>query len=233
MGRRSLKYEAYGILILLIIVFGFLFLLCQGLLYILNLIINAIEQCKNFIITAWNNPDTKKFVILSIIVIIVFIVLIIFGIYYLRKKLLQKKQEKIRKAEEERRIKEAERLKKEYQHGYRDDMTGYEYETYCADLFNYCGWKAETTPKSGDFGADVIATKGNIKIVVQCKKWKGSVGFDAVKEVFTAKTINKADYAIVITNSRFSKAAKKAANDTGVILVRHPDLKETLERLFY
>lgn len=113
----------------------------------------------------------------------------------------------------------------------RDDMTGYEYEQYCADLFKYFSWDAKATRKSGDFGADVIATKNGIKIVAQCKKWKGSVGFDAVKEVFTAKTINKADHALVITNIHFLDAARKGAKDTGVILVRHTDLKECLEKV--
>ncbi len=155
-----------------------------------------------------------------------------------KEEFVKRMQEGKRRAAEERKKAaeraiqlEKERLEREYRNGYRDDMTGYEYEKYCADLFTYFGWNARTTKKSGDYGADVIATKDGIKIVAQCKKWKGSVGFDAVKEVFTAKTINKADYAIVITNSHFSKAAKQGAKDTGVILIRHPELEDLLENL--
>ena len=135
------------------------------------------------------------------------------------------------KAHEHQLKQEQEKLKKQYQYGYRDNMTGYEYEQYCANLFRCYGWEAEVTPKSGDFGVDVIAKKNDIKIVVQCKKWNGSVGFNAVKEVFTGKTINKADYAIVITNSNFSQAAKKGAKDTGVILIKHSELEDCLNGL--
>ncbi len=140
-------------------------------------------------------------------------------------------KERIKRKREEWEKKEKERLEKEYQYGYRDDMNGYEYETYCADLFKYFSWDAKTTKKSGDFGADVIAEKNGIKIVAQCKKWNGKVGYSAVKEIFTAKEINKADYALVITNSDFTKSAYKGAQKTDVILTRHAELKSCLEEI--
>lgn len=143
----------------------------------------------------------------------------------------KRRREQLLKEKLEAEQREKERLEKEYQHGYRDDMDGYEYEKYCTDLFKYFSWDAKTTPKSGDFGADVIAKKDGIKIVAQCKKYKENVGYNAVKEVFTAKTINNADYAIVITNSDYTRSAKIGANETGVILIRHPDLEETLNTI--
>ncbi len=256
--RRSSKSDAY--LMLIIIFIGIIVAILKGIGYIINSIIEAVNNLKIKVSIAWSNPETKKTIIMIICLVVVSIILIILAIHFWREKLLKEELEKIRiqneerikreeeyakqeeilrkeylkkiekaKREEERR--ERERLEKEYQHGYRDDMTGYEYEAYCTDLFKYFSWKAETTKKSGDFGADVIAKKDGIKIVAQCKKWKGSVGFDAVKEVFTAKTINKADYALVITNSHFSEAAKKGAKDTGVILIRHPELEDTLKGL--
>lgn len=154
--------------------------------------------------------------------------------YYTRKNLEDsriKREEEKRKLVEERARKEEERLKKEYQHGYRNDMDGYQYESYCADLFKYFGWDAKSTKKSGDFGIDIIAKKNNITIVAQCKHYSGAVGFDAVKEVVTGKTIIKADYAIVITNSTYTPNAKKGAKETGVILLRHPDLENWLKTI--
>ncbi len=152
---------------------------------------------------------------------------------------LQRLIEEKRKLEEERaleriRIREEEerkRLEKEYQCGYKDDMTGYEYEQYCADLFNYFSWNAETTKKSGDCGGDVVAKKEGIKIIAQCKHYKGKVGIDAVKEVYLSKTIYGADYAIVITNSDYTRQAKKAAKDAEVVLLRHPDLEDWLKTI--
>ena len=221
---------------------------------------NLFSFCKERLINLWEEPDTRKKLIIISALIILFIILLIVLLIKHHKKIKKEKEEFYKKLEAEDRIRqeairqeeqriayqkilekqrrkeeaearEADRLRREYLCGYREDMTGYEYEKYCADLFKYFSWDAKTTKKSGDFGADVIATKDGIKIVAQCKKWKGSVGFDAVKEVFTAKTINKADYALVITNSHFSDAARKGANDTGVILIRHADLENCLKKL--
>lgn len=147
----------------------------------------------------------------------------------------EKRLAAIKKEKERQKVIEAERLRleREYQYGYRDDMTGFEYEEYCADLFRCFNWKTEVTKKSGDFGVDVIAKKKGITIVAQCKKYtKQKVGFDAVKEAFTAKALNNADFAIVITNSEFAKSAIKGAEGTHVKLLRHPDLGDWLIKLF-
>ena len=110
-------------------------------------------------------------------------------------------------------------------------MTGYEYERYCTDLFKYFNWNAETTKQSGDYGGDIIAKKNGIKIVAQCKKWNNSVGLAAVQEVGFAQKYYKADYAIVITNNKFSKAAKEGAKKNDVILLRHPELENWLKTI--
>ena len=63
------------------------------------------------------------------------------------------------------------------------------------------------------------------------QKWKGKVGFDAVKEVSFSKKFYNADYAIVITNSYYTNQARTAAENAGVILLRHPDLEEWLKTI--
>ena len=242
--RRSSKYDFYAYLIIIaiaVIVFilrGIYYLICE----LINVINEQIINYRNSLIYLWSIPAQRIKIIIIFSAIIISLILLTIILIKHHKKVQKEKAEFYKKLEEEERrrqeairqaaeARERERLRKEYQYGYRDDMTGYEYEKYCADLFKYFNWNAVATKKSGDFGADVIATKDGIKIVAQCKKWKGSVGFDAVKEVFTAKTINKADYALVITNSHFSVAARKGAKDTGVILVRHADLEDCLNNL--
>ncbi|MBO4856961.1 MAG: restriction endonuclease [Treponema sp.] len=260
MGRRKkiTKNDIYGYGILIIV--GAIVALGYGIIQFLSLVGETIQTFIDFLISLWKEPETRMPLIYVSAGCLVLLIIIITLIVKHCKKIKKEKEEFYKKLDEEDRIRrekarlealrrveeerraderrkkeaeerERERLRKEYQHGYRDDMTGYEYEQYCADLFKYFNWNAKATKKSGDFGADVIATKDGIKIVVQCKKWKGSVGFEAVKEVFTAKTINKADYAIVITNSHFSQAAKQGAKDTGVILIRHPELEDCLKNL--
>ncbi|MGB4660606.1 MAG: restriction endonuclease [Mobilitalea sp.] len=49
-----------------------------------------------------------------------------------------------------------------------DGMEGTDFEIYVRDLYIKLGYKAKTTPIH-DFGADVIATKDNVKYCIQAK----------------------------------------------------------------
>ncbi|AFN57461.1 restriction system protein [Zymomonas mobilis] len=110
-------------------------------------------------------------------------------------------------------------------------MDPFDYEQYCALLLKNNGWNAQATQKSGDQGADVIAIKSGIRIVVQCKLYTKSVGNSAVQQVHTAKTFQDAQAAIVVTNSTFSKPARQAAATTGVYLIHHAQLVDTANEI--
>lgn len=75
---------------------------------------------------------------------------------------------------------------------------GVEYEDECIGLFRESGWTALETPKSGDAGADIIATKRGLKVAVQCKSWSSNVGTTAIQEVVSAKGYYDADFAILL-----------------------------------
>jgi restriction system protein len=109
---------------------------------------------------------------------------------------------------------------KECSRKYDEGMSGIEYEKYVASRLLRRGFKkAEVTPGSGDFGADIVGKdKHGRKVCVQCKKYQGSVGVSAVQEVIAATRYYKCDYGMVITTSTFTPAAKKMAAQTGVIL---------------
>ena len=111
-------------------------------------------------------------------------------------------------------------------------MDPFDYEEHCALLLKSAGWTAQATQKSGDQGADVIAVKNNIKIVVQCKLYTGTVGNDAVQQVYTAQNFQSAQAAIVVTNSTFSKSARQASATTGVHLIHHSQLIETANGIY-
>ena len=107
---------------------------------------------------------------------------------------------------------------------YRPDMYWQEYEKYCRDVLIACGWDAHIPTNGSDFGADVIAKKESTKVVIQCKKYGGGrkVGVDAVHG---AKAYYKADSAIVVTNSAYTKQAIHKANRIGIRLLNHDHLK--------
>ncbi|MCH4026207.1 MAG: restriction endonuclease [Acetobacter fabarum] len=111
-------------------------------------------------------------------------------------------------------------------------MSPFDYEQHCALILSNAGWDAHATQKSGDQGADVIARKGNVRIVVQCKLYSGTVGNDAVQQAFAAQNFQGANGAIVATNSTFSQSARQVAATTGVILVHHTQLPTAAEEIY-
>lgn len=70
-------------------------------------------------------------------------------------------------------------------------QTGIDYERLCMCRIKACGWQAEMTKTSGDFGVDLIAQKENsvktLRVAVQCKRYSGNVGVDAVQQVHTGR----------------------------------------------
>ena len=107
-----------------------------------------------------------------------------------------------------------------------DLMEGYEFEEYLKCLFFYDDYNAELTPKSRDYGADLILTKGDETIVVQAKRYNKTVGSKCVSEVVGAKRHYNATEAWVVTNSYFSDQAETLAKDNDVRLIDREELIE-------
>lgn len=105
-----------------------------------------------------------------------------------------------------------------------DRLNGIEFENYLEYLLRHLGYVSNVTQISGDYGADLIALKDGQKIAVQAKNYSGTVGLDAVQQVFAAMAYYEADSAWVITNSFFTPQAKKAAKRIGVKLIDRDEL---------
>ena len=105
----------------------------------------------------------------------------------------------------------------EAQHIY-SDMDGIEFESICADILELNGYACKLTKGSGDHGADIIANKDGKTYAIQCKRYDSSVGNKAVQEAYTGKAFYNTDYAVVLTNSDFTKQAIEDANKIGVLL---------------
>ena len=100
-----------------------------------------------------------------------------------------------------------------------DEMSGTEFEEYCMKILRKNGfYNIEGTSTSGDFGVDILAEKKRKLYAVQCKRYSHSVGNSAVQQVFSGKDFYEADYAAVMTNNSFTRAAIETANKNGVIL---------------
>lgn len=105
----------------------------------------------------------------------------------------------------------------------------YKYEEYIKTLLHNGGFVAKRTRSSGDYGVDVLATKGGVSFAVQCKLFNRPVGVKAVQEVVSGRIFYKADYAIVVSNNSFTPAAKKLARELDVTLVHHKNLISRLK----
>lgn len=100
-----------------------------------------------------------------------------------------------------------------------DQMKGTTFEDYLESLFHAKGYKVRQTPKTGDYGADLIVIIENKKVAVQAKRYKNKVGIKAVQEISSAKNYYKADEVWVITNNYFTQAAMNLAKANDVILI--------------
>jgi len=82
----------------------------------------------------------------------------------------------------------------------------------------------KVTPASGDYGADLVLTTSDQRIIVQAKRYKKNVGIKAVQEIASAKSHYSAYECWVITNSFFTEPAKKLASSNHVRLVDRDQL---------
>ena len=69
-----------------------------------------------------------------------------------------------------------------------DAVSGEEFEQFLLQHFRDRGWDVLITPKTNDFGVDLKGTDDRgLQVVVQAKRWSGTVGVEAVQQVYAAK----------------------------------------------
>ena len=107
-----------------------------------------------------------------------------------------------------------------------DSLSGIEFEQMLVELFQKMGYKVSLTPKSKDYGADLVLVKNKQKVVVQAKCYSHTVGIKAVQEAIGAKTYYGATHAVVVSNNNFSKEAESLALESNVGLLARDELLE-------
>ncbi|TKI65301.1 restriction endonuclease [Lysinibacillus mangiferihumi] len=114
-----------------------------------------------------------------------------------------------------------------------DLMDGFQFEAYLKVLFSRSGYHVTVTPKSGDYGADLVLTKGTKKIVVQAKRYGygNRVSLGAVQEIYAARAYYGADEAWVVTNSEFTKQAGILGSACCVKLINRNALSQMILKI--
>lgn len=98
-------------------------------------------------------------------------------------------------------------------------MSGVEFEEYVGSIFKALGFAIEFTPVSGDHGIDLILRRGNQRVVVQCKRWEGSVGEPVVREFLGAMTSIGVKEGFLITTGEYTAQAIEFGKQNGIRLV--------------
>ena len=100
-----------------------------------------------------------------------------------------------------------------------DEMSGEEFENYCADLLSKNGYTVESmTRETGDYGADILISREGEWTAVQCKRYSKPVGVKAVQEAYASMSYYNCSHCAVITNSGFTAQAENLAAKNGVLL---------------
>lgn len=111
-----------------------------------------------------------------------------------------------------------------------DEMKGEEFEDFLATCFKRVGYHVDRTPRTNDFGADLILVKNRQKTVVQVKRYKKNVGSTAVQEVVAALPYYRATLGMVVTNSAYTASAKKLAQANNITLWDRSNLFELIRQ---
>lgn len=97
------------------------------------------------------------------------------------------------------------------------DITPREFEKLVAEVFSQQGYNVEITPATRDGGCDIIATKEisgiPYMILIECKKYSArhKVDVQLVRSLLGVQSDRKANKAILVTSSLFTRDAKQFA----------------------
>lgn len=108
------------------------------------------------------------------------------------------------------------------------DLSGPQFEQLLVRLFEAMGYAVQWTGRTGDQGGDLIANKGDRRILIQAKCWNGSVGNEAVQQAAAAKQYWDCKEAGVVATSNFTPEARELAKATGVKLTDKEELQALL-----
>lgn len=100
-----------------------------------------------------------------------------------------------------------------------DEMEGYDFEYFCADLLQQHGFiEVEVTKTSGDYGIDILAEKEGVTYAIQCKRYHDPVGVKAIQEAYAGRDFYDCMVGAVMTNQYFTQPAVDAARKLKILL---------------
>jgi hypothetical protein len=101
---------------------------------------------------------------------------------------------------------------------------GIEFERLVGSTLERMHYKVDYTATTGDFGADIIGEKDELRFAIQCKAHAKPAGVKAVQEAAASRRYYKCDFAVVVSLSGFTSAAQELGIELGVLMVTEASL---------
>jgi restriction system protein len=105
------------------------------------------------------------------------------------------------------------------------------FEAWTAMLFQLLGYRVTNTPDVGDHGIDLVVANDQIRRgLVQCKRYRGTVGEGTVRDLYGTMVHENADYAWLVTTGGVSRQAREWAEGKPIALWDGQQLIEMAHR---
>jgi hypothetical protein len=110
--------------------------------------------------------------------------------------------------------------------GYWEQRKGIQLEHAVAHLLGKKGWNIKETKVTGDGGIDLVSTKGDRRVLIQCKGHKSALGVGAIRDAAGVKATEDCDDMVVIAPNGFTNGSINFARNSGIVLVSSHDLSK-------
>ncbi|ADL36461.1 restriction endonuclease family protein (plasmid) [Butyrivibrio proteoclasticus B316] len=100
-----------------------------------------------------------------------------------------------------------------------DSLDGHAFERKVADLYRKYGYDAAVSKEGGDGGIDIVLTKGEERIAVQCKAHKKAVAPAVARDLYGTMTSGGFKKGMIVSKNGFTKGVYEFIKDKDITLV--------------
>lgn len=105
------------------------------------------------------------------------------------------------------------------------DLSPAEFEAYVGQVFRHRGYRVQLRGRSGDLGVDLMITnRMGKRAIVQCKRYRRTVGPEIVRELFGTMIHERVAHAFLVTTSDISDSACEWAQGKPMTLINGEEL---------
>lgn len=134
-----------------------------------------------------------------------------------QRELARRQREREEQREEERRRQEMKEkqlrrqaARRVRQLGHLKKMPPIQFERLVQELYERLGWEVRGTPASGDGGIDLAIRKQGAYGIIQCKRYRKTLGVTPLRELNGVVHAEQAEFGTLITTASFTRQARES-----------------------